>query len=78
MVFTNPEGQRSTKLLLRVVAKDTRTLLKFSLSDLHVYFRVDLHMSTFYTEQFDNCDRLPVNQPLAANIEITLREFKVQ
>ena len=24
------------------------------------------------------CDRLPINQPLAANIEFTLREFKVQ
>jgi len=25
-----------------------------------------------------NCDRLRINQPLAANIEFTLREFKVQ
>jgi len=24
------------------------------------------------------CDRLRINQPLAANIEFTLREFKVQ
>ena len=24
------------------------------------------------------CDRLSINQPLAANIEFTLREFKVQ
>lgn len=51
MVFTNPEGQRSTKLLLRAIAKDTPTLLNFSLGDLHVYFRVDLDMFTFYTEQ---------------------------
>ena len=34
MVSSNPEGQRSTTLLLRAIAKDTWTLLKFSLGRL--------------------------------------------